>query len=94
VLRRGHEIVEHFASATNGKARQRDEIVHVEHAAVRPGRRRSIIAGVAGACQQLVEGSQHTFLSSGNMLAVDLLQAQDIGVHALEGGPQHFGTCL
>ena len=63
------------------KAGQRDQVVNVGSAmALAAGRRNAGIAGICRAGKQPIEGGKNAVLVSGNMLTIDLLQTQDVGL--------------
>ena len=45
-------------------------------------------------CKQLIQGCQGTMALTSNVLAVHLLQTENVCLKALERGPQDFGTSL
>ena len=48
--------------------------------ALAAGRRNAGIAGIRRAGKQPIEGGKNAALVSGNMLTIDLLQTQDVGL--------------
>ena len=65
--------------------------MHVSNAvALAAGRRRAFVVRVSGTSKQLIECQESALMLAGDMLGVDLLQAQYVGIEPFEGGPQHI----
>ena len=93
VGRRRHQLVPDFTMRMNGKAGERDEIVDIGDAVARaPRSRNPRIFRVGGPGQKKFERAQTAAALSGYVLAVDLLEAQDISIQPLKCRAEDSGA--